>query len=237
MFGSLVRVVSTLVRLLSTLVRLLSTLVRLLEHGCDVFARGLFTLASRSRHPAIMLLQRQRWGVHQVEVQEDTARLQVRADIAVNLADALEIAQVVQTADGHGGVKGAKLLRQPVFVEEVGLMGLKVRAVTGHDLPRPLQHRRGTVLGNAGGVGALVEDKLAHRPVTGADIQDRDGGVCRKREQVTEELEPLGSLRVGGLLPLDPLFDIRVGLPIVMIALLHGGGLQKLKSTPTYLAL
>jgi hypothetical protein len=108
----------------------------------------------------------------------------VRADIAVDLTDALEITQVVQTTDGHGGVKGAKLLRQPVFVEEVRLVGLKARAVTGHDLPRPLQHRRGTVLGNAGGIGELIEDELTHWPVTGTDIQDRDRGVCRKREQV-----------------------------------------------------
>jgi hypothetical protein len=82
-----------------------------------------------------MLLQRQRWGIDQVQVQKNTARLQVRADIAVDLADALEITQIVQAAGGHSSVKGAKLLRQPGFVEEVGLVGLKTRAVTGHDLP------------------------------------------------------------------------------------------------------
>src|SRR5262245_35348082 len=131
-----------------------------------------------------MLLQRQRWGVDQVQVQKDTARLQVYADIAVDLADALEITQVVQTAHRYGGVKGAKLLRQPVFVKEVGLVGLKARAVTGHDLPRPLQHRLGTVLGNAGGVGELIKDEPTHWPIPGADIQDRDCGVCRKWEQV-----------------------------------------------------
>ena len=159
-------------------------LVRLLEHGCDVFAGGPFALASHRGYPAIMLLQRQRRGVDQVKIQKDAARLQVRADIAVDLADALEIAQIMQTAGGHGGIKGAKVLRQPVFVEEVGLVGLKARAITGHDLPGPLQHRLGTVLGNAGGVGELIEDELTHWPITGADIQERDCGVCRKWEQV-----------------------------------------------------
>ncbi len=77
----------------------------------------------------------------------------------------------------------------------------------------------------------LVEDELAHWPITGAHIQERDGGVGGKWEQVAEELEALGSRRVRSPLPRDPLFDIRVGRPIVMIAPLHSG-LQKLKSTP-----
>src|SRR6266852_3996844 len=208
------------------------SLVRLLEHGCDAFVWRPFALASRRGYPDIMLLQRQRWGIDQVKVQKDAARLQVRADITVDLADALEITQVVQTASGHCSVKGTELLRQPVFVEEVSLVGLKARAVTGHDLPRLLQHRLGTILGNTSGVGELVEDELTHWPVTGADIQDRDCGVCRKREQVAQELEPLGSRRVCSPLPRDPLFDIRVRCPIMMIAPLHGV-LQRLKSTQT----
>ena len=131
-----------------------------------------------------MLLQRQRWGVDQVKVQKDTARLQVHADIAIDFTDALEIAQVMQTTGGHRSIKGAIQLRQPVFNEEVRLAGLKACAVTGHDLPRTLQYWGGTVLSNAGGVDAVVEDELYHLPITGADIQDGDGGVCRKREQI-----------------------------------------------------
>src|SRR5206468_12879467 len=124
------------------------SLVRLLEHGCDAFAWCPFALAARRRYPNVMLLQRQSWGIDQVKVQKDTARLQVRADITIDLADALKITQVVQTAGRHGGVKGARLLRQPVFVEEIRLIGLEACAVTGHELSRPLQHRLGTVLGN-----------------------------------------------------------------------------------------
>src|SRR5262245_33338644 len=161
----------------------LGRLVRLLEHGCDVFPGCPFALALRRSYPDIMLLQRQRWGVDQVQIQKNTTRLQVPADIAVDFTDALEITQIMQTAGGHSSVKRAKLLRQPVFVEEVGLVGLKARTVTGHDLPRPLQHRFGTVLGNAGGVGELIKDELTHWPIPGADIQDRDWGVCRKWER------------------------------------------------------
>src|SRR5437879_2488564 len=105
----------------------------MLEHGCDVFAGCPFALASHRGYPDIMLLQRQRWGIDQVKVQKDATRLQVRADIAVDLADTFKIAQVVQTTDGHGGVKWAQLPRQPVFVKEVRLVGLKARTVTGHD--------------------------------------------------------------------------------------------------------
>src|SRR4029453_5191930 len=145
-------------------------LVRLLEHGCDVFPGCPFALALYRGYPDIMLLQRQRWGVDQVQVQKDAPWLQVRTDIAINLADALEITQIVQTTNRHGGVKGARLLRQPVFVEEVRLVGLKACAVTGHDLPCTLQHRRGTILGNTGGVGELIEDEFTHWSVTGTDI-------------------------------------------------------------------
>ena len=62
------------------------TPVRLLGHGGDVGAGCPFALASRCGYPDIVLLQRQRWGVNQVQVQEDTARLQVRADVAVDLS-------------------------------------------------------------------------------------------------------------------------------------------------------
>src|SRR5437899_5928390 len=82
-------------------------------------------------------------------------------------------------------------------------------------------------------MGELVEDELAHWPITGADIQDRDLGIWGKREQVAQELKSLGARRVSNPLPRDPFFDIRVGRPIVMIASLHVG-LQRLKSTPAY---
>src|SRR5215510_9302296 len=162
----------------------LGRLVRLLEHGCDVFPGCPFALALRRSYPDIMLLQRQRWGVDQVQVQKNATRLQVPADIAVDFADALEITQIMQTARGHSSGKGAKLLRQPVFVEEIRLIGLEARTVTSHDLPRTLQHWLGTVLGNAGGVGELIKDEFTHWPISGADILDRDCGVCRKWEQV-----------------------------------------------------
>ena len=67
-----------------------------------------------------------------------------------------------------------------IFVEQIGLVGLKARAVTGHNLLAALQHRRRTVLGNAGGVGELVEDELAHWPIPSPYIQDRDPGVIGK---------------------------------------------------------
>src|SRR5207245_2195392 len=138
------------------------SLARSLEHSVDVFAGRPVTLASRRGHPAVVLLQRRRWSVEQVKVQKDATRLQVRADVTVDLADALEIAQVVKATGRHSGVKGAELRRQPVLVEEIGLIGGKARAIIGHDLPPALQHRLGTVLSDAGGVGVLIEDKFAH---------------------------------------------------------------------------
>ena len=117
-------------------------LVRLPGHNFEVGAGGPGALASCRGYPDIMLLQRQRGGVDQVKIQKNAARLQVRADITVDLADALEIAQIMQTNGRHGGIKGAKLLRQPVFVEQIGLVSLKARAVTGHNLLAALQHRR-----------------------------------------------------------------------------------------------
>jgi hypothetical protein len=42
-----------------------------------------------------MLLQHQRWGVDQVQVQKDAPRLQVPVDIAVDRTNTLEIAQIM----------------------------------------------------------------------------------------------------------------------------------------------
>src|SRR5262245_15817077 len=105
------------------------SLRRPLEPGVDVRAGHLFTLASRRSYPAVVLLQRQRWGIEQVEVQKDASWLQVRANVIVDLADAREIAQVVEATGGHSGVKGAALLWQPMLVKEIGLIGSKAPAI------------------------------------------------------------------------------------------------------------
>src|SRR5262249_51461383 len=66
-----------------------------------------------------------------------------------------------------------------------------------------------------------VEDEHAQRRVAGTDIQDGDAGVAREGEEVAHQLEPLASRPVLGLSPSDPLVDVRLRVPVVVITLLH----------------
>src|SRR5712692_1938081 len=81
-----------------------------------------------------------------------------------------------------------------------------------------IQHRLGAILLNARRVRIPVEDEHAHRPVARTDIQDGNGCVVGKWEEVADQLEPLGSARVLSLLPPHPLVHVRLRGPIVVVA-------------------
>ena len=85
----------------------------------------------------------------------------MRADVPVNLADALEVAQVVQAAGRNDGVEQAELLGQPVHLEEVGLMQFDALPVLRGKVSCAIQHRLGAILRNARRVRIPVEDKRA----------------------------------------------------------------------------
>ena len=85
--------------------------VRPSHHGTDIFACTSLTLAACRRHTSIPLLQLGGWGVEQIQVQKDTARLQMLPDLAVDLANTREVPEIVQSAGRHGGIKRAKQLR------------------------------------------------------------------------------------------------------------------------------
>src|SRR2546425_13085958 len=141
----------------------------------------------------------------------------MRVDLAVDFADALEVAQVVQTAGRNGGVERAELLGQPAHLEEVGLMQFEALSVLRDEVSCAIQHRLGAILRNARRVRIPVEDEHAHWPVAGTDIQDGDGCVVGEWEEVADQLKPLGSARVLSLLPPHPLVHVRLRGPIVVV--------------------
>src|SRR3989441_13127469 len=81
-----------------------------------------------------------------------------------------------------------------------------------------IQHWLGAILRNARRVRIPVEDEHAHWPVARTDIQDGDGCIVGEREEVADQLKPLGSARILSLLPPHPLVHVRFRGPIVVVA-------------------
>ena len=69
-------------------------------------SREALALASQRGYPDIMLLQRHVGALTRSRFRKTPPGFRCVLISLLNLADALEITQVVQTTDGHGGVKG-----------------------------------------------------------------------------------------------------------------------------------
>jgi hypothetical protein len=67
-------------------------------HPLNIFGRDSGALAACGGDVVILPLQLGGRGIDPVVVEEDAARLQVRTYLAIDLANALEVTQVVQTA-------------------------------------------------------------------------------------------------------------------------------------------
>src|SRR5215470_3129239 len=132
----------------------------------------------------------------------------MRTNLVVDLADALEVAQVVEATRRDGGLERAELFRLPTHREEVGQMRYKTLAIWRAEASCAIQHRLGPIVRNARRVRIPVEDEPAQRPVTSTDIQNGDCGVLGKRKEVAYQLEPLGPTRILSLFLPHPFFYV-----------------------------
>src|SRR5262249_53339342 len=179
-----------------------------LEPRLKIFDRDSLALTSCGRDGVVPLLQCGGRGTDQIFVEEDGARLQMRTNLAVDLADALEVAQVVEAARRDGGRERGGLFRQPIHCEEVGTMRCEKLAIRRGEASCAIQHWLGPIVRNARRVRIPVEDEPAQRPVTRTDIQDGDCGVLGKGKEVAHQLKPLGPTRIFSLFLPHPLFYI-----------------------------